>query len=72
MPHIKAALPASITEIDNKITRWRASPVIRCGHIISRMSRFTSTRKTNTLAPNHGNNFMYHYLSPDHLFFLSF
>jgi hypothetical protein len=70
MSHIKATLPASITEIENKITRRCASPVIRCGHI-SRASRFTSTRKTNTQALNYGNNFMCHYLSTHHLFFLS-
>ena len=33
-------------------------PVIRCGHIIARASRFISTRKTNTLAFNYDNNYI--------------
>jgi hypothetical protein len=38
MPHIKAALTAGITEIDNVTTFLCASPLIRCD-IISRASR---------------------------------
>jgi hypothetical protein len=55
----------------HKITRRCASPVVWYKHITLRASRYTSTINTNILALNYGNNFMYHYLSPDRLFFLS-
>jgi hypothetical protein len=72
MPHIKAALPASITEIDNIKSRVDAPRQSLDVDTIARASRFTSAGKANTLALNYDNNFMYRYLSPDYLFFLSF
>jgi len=44
VPHIEAALPASINEMYEKISRRHTSPVIRHGQKISRTS-FTPTRK---------------------------
>jgi len=72
IPHIKAALSASITEIDNIKSRVDAPRQSLDVATLLHVSRYTSAGKANTLALNYDNNFMYNYLSPDYLFFLSF
>jgi len=72
MPHIKAVLAESVTDIDNIKSRVDAPRKSLDVDTVARASRLTPTRKANTLALNYDNNFMYRYHSPDYLFFLLF